>query len=597
MSVQLLVALLLAGAVLLGSIRSLWRLRTTDGAARPTPWRLTLLLLAQAAGALLLYCVLFPPPLQRAAGTLVVMTARAAQASAPTTNVPGRHVVVLPEARMATPASGEAAPDLATALRRHPATAALQVIGAGLEPRDRDAVRGLAVTFSPAPLPRGLVELQAPGHVPAGRRWQATGRGHGLAGGSVELLAPSGARVDRSALDADGHFTVSATTRDAGLADYRLRLLDRGGRVVDSRVLPLVVAPARRLRVLVLAGAPDPELKYLRRWARDAGLRLEARIELGAGMRIGDAPPGLDAKTLDALDLLVLDQRSWAALGAGQRAALHTAVDRGLGLLLRLPDPVTSSDRMRLRALGFDTAARPARAVRLGAGFARAGDAVDAMPTLSRSSARIDADDGIVLLADGAGEPLATWRARGRGRIGVATFGDSYRLALAGRRDVHGQLWSQAFETLARPAPAVRKAQVETAPPGTRGVVCNVAAGATVEGPGGDRVALHVGPATGAARCAGFWARQAGWHLLRNGKGPSLPFHVHDDRDSALQAQRLRDGTAALAGATGGAAARATVPVPGPRWPWFVAWLALASAAWWLERSRFGLRTATPAAS
>ncbi|MEG3193325.1 hypothetical protein SNE32_13675 [Lysobacter sp. D1-1-M9] len=33
----------------------------------------------------------------------------------------------------------------------------------------------------------------------------------------------------------------------------------------------------------------------------------------------------------------------------------------------------------------------------------------------------------------------------------------------------------------------------------------------------------------------------------------------------------------------------AQAAAPGPRWPWFLAWLLLASAGWWLERSRLGL--------
>jgi hypothetical protein len=55
-----------------------------------------------------------------------------------------------------------------------------------------------------------------------------------------------------------------------------------------------------------------------------------------------------------------------------------------------------------------------------------------------------------------------------------------------------------------------------------------------------------------------------------------------------LRANRLRADTARLV-ATMPAPAHSRGPtIPGPRWPWFLAWLAVTSAGWWFERSRSG---------
>ena len=353
--------------------------------------------------------------------------------------------------------------------------------------------------------------------------------------------------------------------------------------------VPLEVVPARALRVLVLAGAPNAELKYLRRWALDTGMKLDTRISLGAGLQVGTAPVGFDAATLGRFDLVVLDERSWRALGAGQRAALSAAIDRGLGLLLRLTAPITASDRERLRALGFSAvAAGTARETRLGDGFVRAGDAVDALPTLTRSALRIAANDGVVLLDDAAGTPLTVWRARGRGRIGVSTLGDSYRLVLAGRGDAHGEVWGRAFTTLARPGAARAEVDIDAAAPHQRTILCGIGARARVASADGQQVALRIDPASGPRHCAGFWPNTAGWHALRDG-GRAIPFYVRDATSTpGLSAQALRDATQALvAGSpTRGGTLQATQP--GPRWPWFLAWLLLTTAAWWFERSRLG---------
>ena len=53
----------------------------------------------------------------------------------------------------------------------------------------------------------------------------------------------------------------------------------------------------------------------------------------------------------------------------------------------------------------------------------------------------------------------------------------------------------------------------------------------------------------------------------------------------ALHAQQMRDATFALSGS----AVRTTpLPIPGPRWPWLLGFVLIASLLWWLERRRTG---------
>ena len=591
------VACVLAAAVLLAGARMLLQWRRAD--VRPRPWRAAFLLAAQAVAAVLLYFTLFPPEVPLAAGEMTVLTADAARV--PGAAARGR-VVALPEAGAPGRlwAGAERVPDLATALRRHPEVRALHVLGRGLPARDREAARGLALEFQPAPLPAGLVDLQPPRDVAAGRRFAVRGRAHALAGGSAELLDPAGRRVARAPLDEAGRFALHGSARSAGPATFAVRLRAARGRVAERIALPLQVLPARRLRALALAGAPDAELKFLRRWALDAGIDLDARIELGAGLQIGRA--ARDAAALDRLDLLLVDERSWRGLGSGQRATVLAAVDRGLGLLLRMSAGSSASDRRALQALGFEAAPAPRRELRLGAGFVRAGDAADALPAITASPLRLAADDGVVALSAGDGTPLAVWRARGRGRVGVAAFDDSYRLVLAGRGDAHGEAWSRLATVLARPvARAAPPHEVHPAPPGERSIACGLDADPQVVGPDGRAVRILPDPRTGAASCGGFWASAPGWHLLRDpdptqaGTARETPFFVRAAGEArGLQASELRDATSALAGTTPDAGRAGDASAPGPRWPWFVAWLVVIACLWWLERSRYGLALPPP---
>lgn len=581
------IAALLAAAVLLASARRLWAFARTPLAQRPRAWRLALLLLLQVAGALLLYRTLVPPTLRAPAGMLVVLTAQADRIGG-TERPAGATVVALPEAP--APAGAIRAPDLATALRQHPGTTRLRVLGTGLAARDLEAARGLAIEFGPAPPPRGLVALWPPPAVHAGRAFAVNGRAQGLPNGTVELLDPAGTRVARGGLARDGSFRLIATTRAPGPANWRLRLLDRAGKPVEDTPLPLDVAPGAPLRVLLLAGAPTPELKYLRRWMLDAGLDADARLALGGGVEIGGAAARLDDKSLAGYDLVVLDARAWQALGA-RREPLLRAVDAGLGLLLQLPRATSASERAGLRRLGFATAVAPARDVALHA-LAHAADRDGT--TLVRGPLRIAGDGAVPLLRDAGGEPLAWWRARALGRIGIATFDDSYRLVLAGGGARHGELWATLFSTLARPRADAGVRIGDDARIGERVALCGLTAAASVDAPGGSRVRLHVDPASGAGACAGLWPQSPGWHALRMGDARQRFYVRAADEAPGLHAMRLREATARLAASAPPAPAAAPGPgVPGPRWPWFLAWLAVAAAGWWFERARLG-RAAPP---
>lgn len=614
---ETLIAAALGVAAVLAMASLIWRQHRSEAGARARGWRLAVLLIAQPLMAALLYLALLPPRVPGEAGTLVVATAGA---SANDGAVAGENRVALPEART----SGDSArvPDLATALRRHPGTQRLRLLGAGLEPRDRDAARGLAIEWQPAPLPRGFSGLWAPREVAAGGEFTVSGRVEAIPGAVVELLDPGLQRVDRSTLATDGGFRVGAIARLPGAANFRLRLRDARQNIVEEIELPLAVISEPPPRVLILAGAPNPELKYLRRWATDAGVKLHTQIEVGAGLQLGDAPLSLNPSTLAGFDLVVLDERVWDRFGESQRGALLGAMRDGLGVLLRIGGPLSPRTRAQLRALGFELGAGadsldmrvpPASAdeeatrARIGPGTRDAprlrDEALAELPVLSRRALSIDVAGAHSLLRGADGKAFASWRNAGRGRLGLWTLGDSFRLTLAGRDDLHEQWWSAAFAALARPQPKPMLRIEGEARQDRRVALCGLSDGALVRTPQGHDIPLLIDPASGSERCAGFWPTEAGWHGLRQGER-SQPFAVRGrDEAPGLRASELREATLQLMAQAqqlpadtalspaGPASARAQ---RGASWPWFLAWLFVSAGVWWLERSRRG-RVSVPA--
>ncbi len=615
MNLPLLLAVLLGLAVLLAWMRlGLWQ-RRAPLASRPQGWRLAALWLLQPVCATLLYFTLLPPTLPTEAGTLVIATAGATRTG---TQAAGDRLIALPEAPAL--ADAERVPDLATALRRYPGMRRLRIVGAGLEPRDREAAGGLPLAFDAPALPRGVDVLEGPRRVAVGAAFQVGGQVNGVARGTVELIDPAGRRVDTAALPAKGGFLLAATARVPGTTTFTVRVRDAQRRIIEDVPIPVWTATDPQPRVLLLAGAPSPELKYLRRWATDAGLPLHVQVSAGGGLQLGDAPLRLAESILQRFDLVVLDERSWAALGAGERAALGAAVREGLGLLLRATGPLPEATRRQWQALGFTLSSGSGTAsaslavpaideealrARRGPGTADAAlavhDASDARLPLGRRTLALGGIDATPLLRDAEGNVLAVWRAAGRGRIAVWSVTDSFTLVLSGEGARHAELWSEAFATLARARSAAAPDISAQPRVQQRMQLCGLGGQPRVAAPGGQSNVLLPDPATGASRCAGYWPQHSGWHLLRQtgaeADEQTWPFFVQaTDAAPALRAAELREATLRLVAAPRPANSGPDNPVTtplrrGPSWPWFLAWLAAAAVLWWLERARFGRAT------
>ena len=561
----------------------------------------------QAIAAVLLYFCLLPPSQQLPAGGLVVLTADAAAAGAlPASDGP---LLLLPEA--ADVPGGQRAADLATALRQHPATTTLTLVGAGLAARDRDASLPPHVSWQASPAPRGWIALQPPADTAPGARFEVRAQAHGVTTGRAELLDPADTVVDRVAVAADGRVQLSGIARAPGRSVFHLRLLDAQAHVLDSVPVPQQTLAATPLRLLVRASAPGPELKYLRRWATDAGLRVQVQADTGAGLSVGDGAVALDAATLARSDLLLLDERSLAALSAGQLTAVRQALRNGLGVLLRSAGAPSASARQRLRDLGLpvqgdgssyavelpgdgESAMLAARRGPLDSATLPTadGEAADrsshsaALPSLEALALQVN--DGSALLHDTAGQPLGGWRSVGKGRIGLLPVTDSWRWVLAGRDDRHGELWSGVVATLARAQPGTDALWSPQAQAwlGERVALCGVQAPLQAFDAKGAGVPLVVDATTSSMRCAGWWPQAAGWQRLQHGDTTVWRYVFDAKEAAALHRQAMSDATTqALAmGAPAGTAAMQ--PVPGSRWPWWLAFVLCASLLWWLERRR-----------
>lgn len=581
---------LLGMAVLLASVRLVLWYRS---AGAPSRKRLIALLLLQPICAVLLFLTLFPPAVRTDGGAL-----RIATQGTPRLAAMGRPLILLPEA--ADIGAGERLPDLATALRRHPGTSEIIVLGNGLPPRDIEAAKGVAVRFDPPPQRPGISHIAPPAIVAPGSSFSVGAQLSALPRAAVELLDPAGQVTDSVHADADGRFTLTGTARAAGAVLFTLRVRD-GRRTVEQANVPVVVADSPAPRLLILSATPNAEIKYLRRWASDAGFAVTTQMSAGGGIALGDAPIAIDGATLRRFDVAIMDDRSWAA----RRGVVMGAVRDGLGLILRASGPIDATTRGQWRALGFGLAGKdgvaplalpkpPTPAIArtrqgIGSDDVPADIALpdELLPEISRLGLTPDGGDAVPLLRDGGGATLAAWRAVGTGRVALFTGIDSYALTLTGYRTLYGDWWSAMLATVARPAPGMTPITT----PGwasERMVLCGLSAAAQVERPDGRMATLL--PVGG---CGSFWPDKAGWHLLRKaGDSQSTPFYIQPaDALPVMRAARDRDAMLILRPPARDDRAATGQPSPGSSWPFALGWLLVSTVLWWLERARIGRAT------
>ncbi|WP_339931912.1 hypothetical protein [uncultured Brevundimonas sp.] len=603
MTPKLILAVVLVCAVVAAWVRLfLWH-RSAPREATGALWRVIVLAGLQPVWAALLFFCLFPPGVRTASVDLVVATAGTPRTA---TRTPGTTLIALPEAPAL--AGAEPAPDLGTALRRYPGARQITILGGGLTARDRDAAQGIAIAFDPPSLPQGLVSLTAPRRAAPSAGFKVGGQLLGLPGATVDLIDPAGRVTDTQKVADDGRFTVSGTARSAGLVTFVVRVRDARRQVVEQADVPVQIESQASPKLLIMAGAPGPEVKYLRRWATDAGFDVTVRASAGGGVQIGDAPVAINVATLRSFDAAIIDDRSWAGLG-GQRADVLRAVRGGLGLVLRSGGSPQDGALAQWRALGFTVSGRDgvapiALSATTDADLARtrrgipqpdaiadldAGD--DFLPAINRLTVTPGGEGTVPVLHDAGGATLSAWRAIGRGRVAVFTGIDSFGLTLTGKTDLYGDWWSTMLSAVSRPVAGVAPAFSGPAWVGDRVALCGLTSDARVERPDGTLATVRVV----AGGCAGYWPVASGWHLLRKtGLGIDeqvWPFFVHPvDRLAGVRAARDRDATLMLGKAGPGPAEtiHEAREIPGSPWPWFIAWLVASAGLWGLERSRLG---------
>ena len=511
-------------------------------------------------------------------------------------------------ARVLSLTGADSLPDAGFIARHFGDAARLHVVGWGLPTSDWPALRVAAASLHLAPPPMGFTHAAWPRLIPLGEQLQVRGRLVGPGGTHILLSITGGGAVDSAVTGPDGSFALATQPRATGRQLYTLSATS-----VPAETLGVVVTPPPRWRTLIVTAAPSFEAAAVRdllagrggavTWR--AGVSRE-RIRTEYVNRDSTVPTGLRARDFAALDLLLLDGRSFMALSAAERAAMRAAVaDSGLGVLL-LPDDALPA---AARALGFSLLADTALTERLvrpvAAGGTPATAPVPAEPYLLRETFGARA-----VLWGAAGEILAQVMPLGAGAVGVTMVTAPSRWVRAGERATFATYWSALLATVvaspgrrwsiggAEPSLANRAVEISRLTPGRRPGVSRSPFHssdpvAIVLGPDGARDTVYLSAdALEPGRWIGrYWPRRSGWHEIAD--EPDAAWYV--TAPTTWMAHQAAERLAATArwAATAPPAGAAQAPLTARRpFPvgWYLALFVLAAGVLWAERRRAYIR-------
>lgn len=323
------------------------------------------------------------------------------------------------------------------------------IVGNGLSTAFLRQRKNILFTYIPASIPSGIADLNIPPLV-AGNPAQVKGRlSHTADSVKIILSSPGGSEDSVLVTKADKDFSLAFTPAQAGRFEYSITIRDDKNTLRET--LPLVVAPKRTLRLLLLQKYPTFETKYLKNYLIDRGHALTTRYLVSRNTYRHEyanvqqqVPVQVNAEALSNFDLVLLSGEAADALTAHEAAQLDKAITNGLGLIFT--DPPARAFRQKLRPIfPFDCREGSTDSLAL-AHFAWQNEIK--LPPAPVTVARTPALHPV--WQDQQGNVASGYVLKEQGKIGFHFLPNVFSFSLEGRLDLFSVLWTPILERVAR---------------------------------------------------------------------------------------------------------------------------------------------------
>jgi hypothetical protein len=226
-----------------------------------------------------------------------------------------------------------------------PAIGSLQVLGYGLSEDQLAQLHNLPVKFHAAKSVAGVSAVSWNAQLKTGEKLSVQGSFNNTTDKAVKVaLKGLGTTVDSAFIQANtsATFDLNTTPRHAGRAVYRL-ISTTDADTIANESIPVTVDAIKPLKILMLAGAPNFEDKFLKNWLTANGYGVAVRSAISKDkfsqefvnveqQSLAHLTPGL----LEKFDIILSDLDVLKTLNASESGALKQEVlQKGLGIIVR----------------------------------------------------------------------------------------------------------------------------------------------------------------------------------------------------------------------------------------------------------------------
>jgi hypothetical protein len=345
--------------------------------------------------------------------------------------------------------------DLSYFLAAHPDLQRFQVYGYGLSDAALESMKGRKINFHPSPSPQGIVVASWPAKIKSTSSFNVQGSYHN--GGKATTLSLKGlGNVIDSVLinpNTTATFHFKSRPKQLGKAVFELIALQDGDTLTKDPV-PFQVVEQIPMKVLLLASFPDFEYKFLKRWLYDQHYPVAFRSQISKDkfttdfLNMESVNLGrISTATLQKFDVLIIDEEELLAIASNERAAIESAVQNGLGLLIRVSSAKRSTMTLLNRTARVETLSSKEKTLNLTV----KSEAINLAPLALEQTIFLKGSlHDQVLISDKNGRILVNNQLNGAGKVSTSAIAATYNWMLAGKKSDYSNFWSAILTATAR---------------------------------------------------------------------------------------------------------------------------------------------------
>lgn len=323
------------------------------------------------------------------------------------------------------------------------------VLGQGLQPFDVWQLDRASVHFLEGTKPIGVSRLTYTQKNVVGNDFVVSGEYHKASKGQqLVLTGPGDSPLDSVELKPMEiqRFDLKTIHPVAGKYVYSLIEKDSVGNVMSSAPLAVQISERDQLNILIINQFPSFETKYLKNFLAESGHVVKVRSQVSKGRYKYEyfnterkSPITFTSKTLNEIDLLIIDATSLQQVSRSTRQLLETAIaEEGLGVFVQADEDMYSLN-MPLLNFSFDkeNTKEVVFDVYPNTNFRK-------HPFLFRNEVLLES----VLQSESL--IITAYKRSGEGRIGTTVLQNTYELILEGKDQEYQSIWSNAISSIAK---------------------------------------------------------------------------------------------------------------------------------------------------